>query len=175
MRVTPRLLSGWDEVSSYCVTQNGDLWACVGTKFLGRTLLRRSKEGRYSIAVLYGSVQFREDPFGRQDTDQAVSISAVTALPDDTLLLAGRTGLYRLKGNELVQELAFTTQEQGVGLPVQVRGSRLSPSNLLVLDEHSYFIGSDYWEGICLLRKGNEGQWSFLPLDEGERGAPVVW
>jgi hypothetical protein len=169
--VTPRVLSGWDEVSTYCVTKSGDLWACVG----GRSLLRRSEDGHYAIAIMNGSVQFREDPFAREKTDQDVSISAVTALPDDTLLLAGRTGLYRLKGNELVQELAFTVQEQGVGLPIQVRGSRLSPSNLLVLDEQSYFLGSDHWEGVCLLRKGNDGQWSFIPLDDGERGDPVVW
>ncbi len=169
--VVPTVLSGWEEVPSYCVTRNGDLWACVG----GRSLLRRSKDGHYAIAIMNGSVQFREDPFARRETDQDVSVSAVTALPDDTLLLAGRTGLYRLKGDELVQELAFTAQERGVGLPIQARGSRFSPNSLLVLDEQSYFLGSDRWEGVCLLCKGNDGQWSFIPLDDGERGDPVVW
>jgi hypothetical protein len=49
------------------------------------------------------------------------------------------------------------------------------PDSLLVLDEQSYFFGSDHWEGVCLLRKGNDDQWSFIPPDDGERDDPVVW
>ncbi len=97
-----------DEVTSCCLTNQGDLWACVGKHYLSNCLLRRSKDGSYSIATLGGSVRFLEEswPHTRHKYEGA-AISAVTALPDETLLLAGRTGLYRLGGKELTRELAF--------------------------------------------------------------------
>lgn len=163
--------SGWDEVSSYCVTTNGDLWACVAG---GTSLLRRAKDGHYSIAIMNGSVQFTEDSSRPGKDDPDLSVSAITPLPDDTLLLVGRSGLYRLRDNELVQELAFTAQQDRGPLPINARGPRLSPNTILAIDEQSYFIGSQHWEGICLLRKSESGQWSFEPLDE-KRNDPIMW
>jgi hypothetical protein len=166
--------SGWDEVSSYCVTKSGDLWVCVGGEYMRKSLLRRSKDGHYSIAIMNGSVQFTEDPFQPGKDDQDLSVSTVTTLSDDTLLLVGRSGLYRLKDNELVQELAFTAQKDRAPLPINARGPRLNPNTILAIDERSYLIGSQHWEGICLLHKDENGQWSFEPLDE-KRGDAVMW
>lgn len=164
----------WEDSSSYCVTRSGDLWACVGDQYAA-SLLRRSKDGSYSIAIMNNSVRFTGELLGSRETDQGVSVSAVTALPDDTLLLVGDTGLYRLKGNELVQELAFTPQTVSDSSGRVVRYWYWNPSNVLRLDDGSYLIGCSSWRGVYLLRKGDDGQWSFLSVDNRERGDPVVW
>ena len=101
----------WENSSSYCVTSSGDLWACVGDHHAA-SLLRRSKDGSYSIAIINNSLSFTGELLGSRETDQGLAVSAVTALPDDTLLLVGDGGLYRLKGKELIQELAFTNTRQ---------------------------------------------------------------
>ena len=165
----------WFNSFSCCVTSSGDLWASIGEGYNPKSLFRRSKDGSYSIAIMNNSVQFTEEPFGSKKTDQGLSVSGVTALPDDTLLLVADTGLYRLKGNELVQELAFgsirrqTASDSGT----LVSPGHWDPSNVIVLDDKSYLISSAFG-GVYLLRKGHDGQWSFLSLDE-ERGDPVVW
>ncbi len=165
----------WANSFSYCVTRTGDLWACVGEGYNRKSLLRRSRDGSYSIAIMNNSVRFTEEPFGSEEMDQGLSVSAITALPDDTLLLVGDAGLYRLKGTELVQELSFTNTRQEISDSngKVVLHWHWDPSDVLVLDDRSYFI-SGAFGGIYLLSKGNDGQWSFLPLDE-KLGDPVVW
>jgi hypothetical protein len=164
----------WETSSSYCVTSSGDLWVCVGDHHAA-SLLRRSKDGSYSIAIMNNSVRFTGELLGSREPDQGLAVSGVATLPDDTLLLVGNGGLYRLKGNELVQELAFANTREKVSPDKGIHVSRWhwDPSNVLVLDEQSYFISGTFG-GIYLLRKGNDNQWSFLSLDE-ERGDPVVW
>jgi hypothetical protein len=165
----------WENSFSYCVTKDGDLWACVGEGYSRKSLLRRSREGSYSIAILNNSVGFTEDLFGSKETDQGLSVSAVTALPDDTLVLVGDAGLYRLKGNELVQELAFTNSRQDVrdSNGRVVLHWHWNPSRVVVLDDGSYLISATFG-GIYRLSKGHDGQWSFVSLDE-KLGDPVVW
>jgi hypothetical protein len=162
----------WENSPCYCVTRSGDLWACVGDSNAA-SLLRRSKDGSYSIATMNNSVQFTEDLLGSGKTDQALSVSAVAALPDDTLLLAGHTGLYRLKGNELAQEVAFIPQETTDSRGNVVLRWPWDPSSVLVLNDKSYFIGGSFG-GVYLLSKRKDGQWSFLSVDE-KLGDPVVW
>lgn len=197
----------WDEVTSYCVTSDGDLWACVGEHYLSNCLFRRSKNGDYSIAILGSSVRFLEEGWpNRRHAYQDASVSAIAPLPDGALLLAGRTGLYRLNGDELVQELAFdldrplvevkerdrvvprvTWRRQGDKMVKEVtevvqkapeQGRQVVssvpwlPNNVLLLDDGSYLITTDTWEGAYWLRRSEDGQWSCLPLEEGD---PVVW
>ena len=150
----------WGDASSYCVTSNGDFWACVAR---GSFLLRRSKDGNYSMAIAYNSVQYTGEPNDAKDADRRLSVSAVAAGPDDTLLLAGSTGLYRLKGNELVQELAFTVAP----------GSNWDPTHILALDDHSYIIGCGNQGGVYLLRKGPDAQWSCVSVDNSRDS--IVW
>jgi hypothetical protein len=150
----------WGEVSSYCVMSNGDLWACAAH---GSDLVRRSKDGSYAIAIANGSVRPAEDLSGSVKTRQGVSVSAVTALSDDTLLLAGRTGLYRLRGNRLVQELAF---EEAFSY------GDWRPTHVVLLDDGSYIIACDSYGGIYWLHEADDGEWTCLPVDEG---SPIVW
>jgi hypothetical protein len=161
----------WENSLSYCVTSNGDLWACVGEVSAAKSVLRRSKDGSYSVAIMNNSARFTGDLVGSGDADQGVPVSAVTGLSDDTLLLAGDRGLYRLEGNELAQELAFVAEDSS-GRVVPCK--EWNPSNVLLLYDGSYVISSGSGYGVYLLRKGNDGQWSFLSLNE-KLGDPVVW
>jgi len=194
------------EVTSCCLTSQGDLWACTGEYWQSNCLLRRSMDGSYSIATVGGSVRLAEDWPDSRPEYQGATVSAVRALPDETLLLAGRTGLYHLKGDELVQELAFTLDrpskwvkepDRMVGrvtwrrkdgkmvkevtevlqkAPEKGRQVFSSvpwiPNNVLALEDGSYFLGTDTWEGAYWLRPDDEGQWTCLPADEGD---PIVW
>jgi hypothetical protein len=194
------------EVTSCCLTSQGDLWVCVGKHYLSNCLLRRAKDGNYSIATVGSSVRLAEDWPDLRQKYEGAAVSAVRALPDETLLLAGHTGLYRLGGDELVQELAFTVDRPLVEVKERDRvvshvtwrrqdgkmvkevtdvvqkapdrGRQVvssvpwSPNNVLLLDDGSYFLSTDSWEGAYWIRPDDNGQWTCLPLDEGD---PVVW
>ena len=163
----------WDEVTSYCVTSDGDLWACVGEHYLSNCLFRRSKNGDYSIAILGSSVRFLEEGWpNRRHAYQGAAVSAIAPLPDGAFVLAGRTGLYRLNGDELIQELELTVKGPPDDVLDAVRHQKWIPNNVLQLDDRSFFITTDSWEGAYWLRRGGEGQWSCLSLEEGDR---VVW
>jgi hypothetical protein len=162
----------WQNSPSYCVTKSGDLWACVGDPN-GTSLLRRSKEGNYSVAVMNSSVQFTGDLLGSKKANQSPTVSAVTALSDDTLLLAGNAGLYRLGGNELVQELAFAPEETTDNSGGVVSRRDWNPNTILVLDDGSYIIGTDSSSGIYWLRKGSDGQWTCVSINDSRD--MVVW
>ena len=195
------------EVTSCFLTSQGDLWICSGEHHLSNCLLRRSMDGSYSVATVGSSVRLAEDwPDLRQKEYGGAGVSAVRALPDETLLLAGRTGLYRLRGDELVQELAFTVDRpsrwvkerdrvvphvtwrrkdgkmvkevtevvqkaSGPGRQV-VSSVPWIPNNVLLLDDGSYFLSTDTWEGAYWIRQGGDGQWSGLTVDEGD---PIEW
>lgn len=159
----------WSNVLSYAVTSRADLWACVGSGHRTNCLFRRSTDGRYSIAVLNGSVRFREDPPRSDQAERYIHVSGVTVLPDDTLLLVGVTGLYRLKGNELVQELTFAPPD---GADDPTTYNPWEPNGVLAFDDRSYLITSSGWDGVYGLRQGDDGQWSAQAIEEGDR---VVW
>jgi len=165
----------WENSFSYCVTEKGDLWATVGEGYAPASLLRRSKEGTYSIAVLNNGVLFNSELLGSGSTDQGLSVSCVTSLPDASLLLVGNQGLYHLKDNTLVRTLAFenTRQKISVNGGVNVYHWGWDPSNALVLDEKSYFI-SGAFGGIYVLEQGSTGQFTFRSLDE-RLGEPIIW
>ncbi len=198
---------GLREVTSRCLTSQGDLWICAGEHWQSNCLLRRSVDASFSVATVGSFVELVEDwPDLRQKKYGGAAVSAVRALPDETLLLAGRTGLYRLHGDELVQELAFTLDRPSKWVKerdrvvdhvtwrrkdgkmvkevteVVQKASRPGrkvvssvpwiPNNVLQLEDGSYFLGTDTWEGAYWLRPDDEGQWTCLPADEGE---PVEW
>lgn len=163
----------WDEVTSYCVTSDGDLWACVGEHYLSNCLFRRSQDGDYSIAILGSSVRFLEEGWpNKRHAYQGASVSAIAPLPDGAFLLAGRTGLYRLKGDELVQELAFAFAPQDGNGETVPNYYNWEPNGVLPLDDRSYVISSSAWDGVYWLRRGDDGQWSCLALEEGDS---VAW
>ena len=154
------------------MTRDGDLWATVGEGISRISLLHRSKDGKYSIAILNNSVQFTHDLFG---SDQGLSVSAVNALQDGTILLVGDRGVYRINQKNLVQELSFENTHQ----EIPVKNGKYTydwiwePSKILMIDETSYFITGAFG-GVYLLSKGDDGQFRFVSLDE-RPGDPIVW
>ena len=194
------------EVTSCSLTDQGDLWVCTGRHHLANCLLRRSMDASWSIATVSSSVQLAEGWPDVRQKYQGAALSAVRALRDDSLLLAGRTGLYRLQGSELIQEMAFTLDRPSkwVKAPDRVvphvrwrrengkmvkevtevvqkapeKGRQVvssvpwTPNNILGLDDGSYLVTTDRWEGAYRLGQGDDGRWTCLPADEGD---PVVW
>jgi hypothetical protein len=165
----------WENCFSYAVTTAGDLWACVGEGSARKSLLRRSKDGRYSIAIMNNSVEFTPDLFGSEETDQGISVSAVTARSDGAIVLVGDSGLYRLTGKELTRELAFENTRQKIPLNggKNVYHWGWDPSNVIELGRDSYFITGAFG-GIYLLGKDAAEKWRFESFDE-HLGDPVVW
>jgi len=165
----------WENSFSYAVSQSGDLWTSVGEGYARKSVLRRSKDGVYSIAIMNNSLSFTPELFGSEKTDQGISVSAVSFLDDDSLLLVGDTGLYRLEGRVLSQELAFrnTDQEISVNEGKNIYNWRWKPSKILTLGVDSYFI-SGAFGGVYILHKNQSEEWNFESLDE-ELGDPVKW
>jgi hypothetical protein len=162
----------WENSFSYAVTPIGDVWACVGEGFAPKSLLRRSNNGTYSIAIMNNSVEFSPDLLGSDETDQSISVSAVSVRSDGSILLAGDSGLYRLNGTQLKQELAFenTSQEIPIDGGKNVYHWSWNPSHIIELKPNSYFITADFG-GIYLLSKDGSGKWTLESLDEHLGGA----
>jgi hypothetical protein len=170
--VGPR--GSWCENSfSYDVAEDGALWATAGS--FEQSLLRRSKDGIHGIAILRGSLLFAPWRSASRGQGQTLTVSAVEVLPDGSILLVGRTGLYRLKGKLVSPEVLFTNTEQKI--PIHqgrtVYHWNWDPSHVLALGPDAYFISGDFG-GIYLLRKSGDGRWSFESLDE-TLGEPVAW
>jgi len=166
----------WENSYSHAVTGSGDLWACVGGEDDRFSLLRKSRDGTYSIAIMNNCVGFTPDLLGSNDMNHGISVSAVGLLHDGTILLIGNSGLYRLKGRDLSRELAFTNTRQEI--PFYDEGSKVlywgwNPCEVLALGDDSYFISGTYG-GIYLLKKDGGGRWAFKSLDE-DLGEPVTW
>lgn len=165
----------WENSFSYSVSRHGDMWATVGEGSNRKSLLRKDKDGNYSIAILNNSIQFTPDLFGSKESDQGLSVSAVTLLQDDSVLLVGDRGLYRIKDHLLVQDLSFTNTHQKI--PVN-NGKNVyhwswDPSKILILEKDSYLI-SGAFGGVYMLNKNTDGQFQFESLDE-KLGDNVVW
>ena len=155
----------WENSFSYAVTGSGDVWASVGAGHTCKSLLHRSSDGSYSIAIMNNSLEFTPDLLGSANTDQGIAVSAVTLCSEGAVLLAGDSGIYRLVGKELTQEVAFQDTLQDV--------SNWSPSNIVEFHRDSYFM-SGAFRGIYLLSKVSGKDWIFRKLD-GKLGTDVTW
>ncbi len=165
----------WENSFSYAVTDKGALWACVGEGYARKSLLRRSKHGNYSIAIMNNSTVFTPNLFGSRDSDQGLSVSAITLLQDGVIILIGDAGLYRLNENQLTQELAFTNTHQKISINDGKNSYHWtwSPSKVVQIDGGAYFISGNFG-GIYLLSSDDENKWKFESLDE-ELGKPLIW
>ncbi|CAN5823199.1 hypothetical protein BH09VER1_BH09VER1_41460 [soil metagenome] len=165
----------WENSFSHAVSPSGDLWACVGEGYAKQSLLRRTNDGKYSIAIMNNSLSFIPDFFGSKDSDQGLSISGVTLLADGTLLLVGNRGLYCLDGQRLRLMVAFSQSSQDI--PVNhgknIYHWRWDPSDILALGPKSMFISATFG-GVYLLQGNEAGKWSIRSLDE-KLGADITW
>lgn len=56
----------WENSFSYCVTDNGDIWATLGEGYSKKSLIKRSANGEYRLAVMNNSVLFDGTFFGEK-------------------------------------------------------------------------------------------------------------
>ncbi len=173
-------LVGWhgprcENSYSYAVAEDGDLWACVGGCITRCSLLRRSENGRYSIAIINNSTVFDNNLFGSEESDQGLTVTAVKILPNGEMVLAGACGLFRLVGDRVIQDFSFTNTRQKIPLKNKdtVYHWNWEPSKLMRLEDGSYLI-SGAFGGIYLLAKKDEEGWRLQALDE-EFGEPLFW
>lgn len=154
----------WENVASYTVTQQGDLWAAVGNDHAGRSLLRRARDGKYRVAIMNGKVAFDGELLS---SDSAISISAVAVDGVDTLLAAGPTGLYRVLPGRIEPVVSFANSVQGI--PMEGGGNVYhwgwQPTEILDLSEGRYVI-SGLFGGIYLLHRQPSGEFRLDSLDE---------
>lgn len=163
----------WENVSSYAVTSDGMLWLAVGEGYNRKSLLRRSPDGLYAIAIMNNSVDFSADFFGSEQTDQGLSLSAIAPIASNTLILVGDQGLYRLHDNHLEQLLAFTQTKQEIAIEGYQLAWRWTAGNILPLSAKAYFISGTFG-GMYLLEQTMTGKWQLESLDE-KLGAPLIW
>ncbi len=79
---------------------------------------------------------------------------------------------WRRQGDKMVKEVTEVVQKAPEKRRQVVSSVPWLPNNVLLLDDGSYFITADTWEGAYWLRRSEDGQWSCLSLEEGD---PVVW
>ena len=165
----------WENVPSYHVTEEGTLWAAVGR--YGQSVLHRTANGKYSIATLNKSVRFTPDLRDSGRNDQGLFLSAVASDSGGRMLFVGGSGLYRLDGLQLKQELAFTNASQKIPIKFNNRDSVLhwswDPTQIITLQKDSYFISGEFG-GVYHLERDTQGNWKIESLDE-ELGHPVSW
>jgi hypothetical protein len=153
----------WENVASYAVTPEGDLWAAVGNDHAGRSLLRRARDGKYRVAIMNGKVAFDGQLLS---SDSAIGISAVAVDGVDTLLAAGPTGLYRVQPGRIDPVVSFANTAQEISM----EGGRnvyhwgWQPTEILDLGEGRYVI-SGMFGGIYLLHRQPTGEFGLQSLD----------
>jgi hypothetical protein len=170
----------WENTRSYAMTKTGDLWTCVGGKAASSptSLLKRSKNGIYSVAIMNNSVEFSSNLLrSPPKTDQGLSVSGITLLPNDTILLVGNSGLYKLNGSKLTKKLAFENYNQKIPIKSGMKTVHLRwnwiPNKLLLINKNSYVISGETG-GIHLLSRDKKNKWNFELLDK-DMGHSIVW
>ena len=152
----------WENSYSYCVTPQGSLWAAVGSDVSGESLVKRSVDGNYEIAVMNANLQFDGELLGSDDKTD-LPVSAVSLGLNDALLLAGNRGIYTLRERCVQQVVAFENVRGGpVGPNLPWHGL---PSDILQLDENRYLI-SGVFGGIYLIERTASKGYVAIPLDE---------
>jgi len=163
----------WENSFSYCVTDDGDIWATLGEGYSTKSLIKRSPNGEYRLAVINNSVLFDGALFGKKDKEDGLSISAVSIGKSGSLLAAGDRGFYKIQGTLITQILAFenTTQEIPINDGKNVYHWSWDPSNILELGKDQYLITGTFG-GIYLIERNGSGVYSMFSIDE-TLGEPI--
>ncbi|HVP78597.1 MAG TPA: DUF6794 domain-containing protein [Thermodesulfobacteriota bacterium] len=157
----------WENSFSYCVTGDGDIWATLGEGYSKKSLIKRSVNGEYRLAIINNSVLFDGTLFGKKDKEDGLSISAVSIGKNGSLLAAGDRGLYKIQGTRITQLLAFENTTQKIPLNDGKNFYHWSwdPSNILELGKDQYLITGTFG-GIYLIERNGSGVYSMFSIDE---------
>ena len=158
----------WENSYSYCITPAGDLWATMGEGYAKKSLVKRSANGTYSLAIVHNSVRFDGTLLGSKGSDDGLSVSAVAMGKNGSMLAASDRGLYTIQDKQIKQLLAF---EIIVGGGI----SRWSwdPSDILELDGENYIV-SGAFGGIYMITREESGRHTMTALDE-TIGEPITF
>jgi len=162
----------WENASSSHVTPDGDLWAIMGNSVSGESLIKRSPNGEYKVAVMNNRLQFDGDLLGSDRDQEELPLSAVSMNTNNVLLLAGNRGIYTLKGKCLQQVVAFDNVRGGAIVP---KGPwHGSPHDIHQFDDDRYVLLGGF-DGVYLIeREATSKKYKAVPLDE-KIGPPITF
>jgi hypothetical protein len=158
----------WENATSYCVTKDAALWITLGESKAPTSLVRRSSEGGYGIAVMNDSLVFDGELMGGEATGDDVPITAVALDANGELIAVGDRGLYAIEGRRIRELLAFDAP-----LDPQDHTHRWTGdlNNLLDLGDGRYIL-SGAFGGIYVLEPDAAGKHHLTPISE-TLGAPL--
>jgi hypothetical protein len=151
----------WKNAYSYCVLPDGDLWATIGSGEW--SLIKRSADGRYRVAIINDSLQFNGELLPSARDGSALLLSAVSMENSGDLLLAGGRGISLLQGKRLRQVVAF--ENVNMNLAINPRKWHGRPGDILRLDGDRYLL-SGMFGGIYLIERTASGEYRATSLDE---------
>lgn len=153
----------WENVWSYLQTPDGTLWISAGNIIGSASLIRWNKETGYRIALWNNGVHFDGELLGedaREDTpNHTLAITGIATRPDNSLLLIGPHGLFRLQDRRITPLLRFRREPND-----------WIPTHLLELDSDTFLAGG-HFGGIYRFHKGADGLYHVSPL-QAKIGAP---
>ncbi len=157
----------WEDAPSYAVTPGGDLWVAVGNDRSGGSLLKRSSDGAYQVAIVNGANAFDGNLLKIPAREPGIAVSAIVLQENGLLLGAGPSGLYRIGSTRIERLVSFKNTSQKIPWDAgrTVYHWRWDPSGLLDLGLGRYLI-SGMFGGIYLLQRQGDGGFALVALDE---------
>ena len=132
----------------------------AGSSILSRSLIRwRAGEG-YRIGLMNGSTAFDGDLL-RPNSNSSLDFTYVGHRADGSILLAGNSGIFVLRGLELRPLFRFENTRQ---VPDNSHWN-LDPNFVLELDGDRFLVCS-HWEGVFLIEPQAGGGWGVSQVDD---------
>ena len=165
----------WEDNYDYLVLPDGTLWIIAGSDISGYSLIQKSVDGNYKIAVFNGEIDWNGGELLGSDKDSTLAISGLCSSEDGSIFGVSRYGLYRLFDNAITQLIAFTNTSQEIVMTdgESTYSFEWDPSKLYVLGNQEYLISGEF-DGIYLLNRDNSGKLRLISLDE-EIGDAVIF
>jgi hypothetical protein len=154
----------WENTSSYALTADGQLWAAVGGGVSAYSLLRRSPDGGYRVALMNGEPAFDGELLSGSESGR-IHVSAVSITDTGSVLAAGDTGLYRIGAERVETLVTFSNAKQDIPWgETSVYHWGWEPSDVLDLGGGRYLISGMYG-GIYVLERNGGGPSSLRCVD----------
>lgn len=159
----------WEHVNMYSRDLNGNLWISTGEN--ASSLLKKSSEGKYEIAIFNNSTRFSGELF----VEQPGNVPSSSFVIDDHggITLCGSQGIAKLSGLKITPLVVFANTVQEVPVDGQVYHHDWQPTCLYDLGDQRFLLGSAFGGFFYLARNSNNA--FELKLLDGRVGEPVSW